>query len=314
MMKTDRYKDHSVRRASFGWGLALCALLAAGCDNGSDGLPGSETDVRDTPLCMQEISLETEEEAEQATTRATVTSWSNGDRIGAVAYTTANEFYKDLTICPYTYGSSWGSTTPLYLGMATTDVYLYYPYQTTDTDPRKIGMKITQFSYDDQSNKTLSWGKVTGRSSTNASTGGSAVVLTHAYSKLYLILKGSTGMAGAKVKSITLTGYASGAYLNLLDGTCTLSGSDSFIYEKEITLNTSGQQYLNVLIPPASGLESVTPKLQVDVEGVILTCNMPKITEANKWYSVTATINSREIEVEEVTFEPWTTRKEEVEI
>lgn len=312
-MKTYRDIKHSVSRTTLGLGLAVCTLLASGCDNGSDPLlPGDATDLHDTPLYLQEISLEAAGEEEPPVTRTAVNSWNNNtDIIGAVSYNPTNG-YNDLTIHPYTYNSGWKSTDPVYLGVKTSDIYLYYPYnKDTDTDPRKIGMKIYPFS-DPSSDKTLAWAKVSGKSSTDATIG---AALAHAYSKLYLTITSKTGeMTGATVKSMTLAGYASTANLNLINGTCTSNGTNSFVYESAQTLNIATPVYLSVLIPPASDLaDKKTPTLQVNVDDVILTCNLPKIIEPNQWYSVIVNITPRKIAVDQVQVRDWVKSSLEVE-
>lgn len=316
IMKKYRNKSHYVRRTTLGLGFAVFALLAAGCGNGSDPLSENETDLHDTPLCLQEISLETAAEEEQPETRASVNTWTSGtDKIGVVSYHPAKG-YSDLTIHPYTYqASGWTAADPVYLGANPSIISLYYPYTADDTNPRKIGMKMQSYTTPTESEKSLSMIQIESISRTNAILG--QQTLTHVYSRLKFHLSCDAGMIGATVRSITLKGYATTAYLDLINKECKSAGTDNFFYESPLTLsaNSANTAYLSVLVPPATDLSESTPKLQIDVDGVILTCDLPKApVTGNESHKITVKISARQVEVKQVTFEPWAQKTENADI
>lgn len=305
-------------------GLALCALLAAGCDNGADSLPGDATDLRGTPLLLQKVSIEAEEE--EPATRAAVTAWTNTDQVGLVSYYPTYGYTDDRSIYPYTYtDASWTTKKPLLLNRHNTNVYVYYPYSASDTDPRKIAMPMYAAASDAEADKSLARGVATDRSSNYEDQRTiKSVELTHAYCKTEIWLttySGISSLAGATVRSITLEGYPTSATLDIIKNECTVNTMGSFVCTKEEKIpasNSSDVLYSTILIPPVKNPGREKQRLLIDVDGVITTCHIdPDGYEgaegANKYHRLTISFSARSIAVASVQARDWVKSSLEVE-
>ncbi|MDO4930668.1 MAG: fimbrillin family protein [Bacteroidales bacterium] len=224
----------------------------------------------------------------QKTSRATGTTWAEGDRVGiymkatgntVAAATAANKLY--ITDSKGNMTASSTSEAIAYPESGNVDFVAYYPYSASVADG------IVDVDVTDQSTQE-SIDLLYSNNATNISSSTSTVNLgfSHQLSNIILSITADATIASTSGLTVTLTGTDADATFNLNDGALTLSGSTSNV---ALNVNANGTAAEAIVVPQTVS----DAKLQFTLNGTTIEAALPLTSlAAGTRYTIPVTLSN----------------------
>ena len=263
--------------------LAAVAALMFSCSEN----PTPEPEPTPTPTPTPEkwaINIST------SITRATDTSFENGDKVGIYVVNQPNTLKatgNHADNIGFTYSGSWSAATTIYWKDETTkaDFYCYYPYaEGVSTTAHTFTTKANQSQLADYKASEFLWGKTAGVAPTKEAVN---ITTNHTFSNALIILKPGDGFSeatlAAATKSVKICGIKTSATINLSTGVATASGNAT-----EVTPYLENEQYRALIVPQTTAEGAL---IVVTVNGVDYTLSRAMTFKANKQHKFTVTLN-----------------------
>ena len=261
--------------------LAAVAALMFSCSEN----PTPEPEPTPTPTPTPEkwaINIST------SITRATDTSFENGDKVGIYVVNQPNALKatgNHADNIGFAYSGSWSAATPIYWKDETTkaDFYCYYPYASSisNIEAYPFAIKADQSSVANYKASDFLWGKTTGVAPTKDAVG---ITVKHAMSNVIVKLVAGNGytvedMASA---SVAICGLKTNSTINLATGAITPTGD-----AQEIT-PTVESDYRRALVIPQS--VSNADLIKVTIGDKVYTLNQSVELKSGKQHTCTLTV------------------------
>lgn len=221
-------------------------------------------------------------------TRATDTSFENGDKVGIYVVNNPNTLAASGNHADnigFTYSGNWSPTTPIYWKDETTkaDFYCYYPYVSSisNVEAYPFAVNTDQSSIENYKASDFLWGKTTGVAPTTDAVG---ITVKHAMSNVIIKLVAGNGytaddMASAKV---TICNLKTNSTINLASGVVTATG--------DVTEMTPMEEsdYHRALVVPQS--ISNADLIKVTIGDKVYTLNQSVEFKSGKQHTCTLTV------------------------
>ena len=203
--------------------LAAVAALMFSCSEN----PTPEPEPAPTPTPTPEkwaINIST------SITRATDTSFENGDKVGIYVVNQPNALKTSGNHADnigFTYSGSWSAATPIYWKDETTkaDFYCYYPYASSisNVEAYSFAVKTDQSSVANYKASDFLWGKTTGVAPTKDAVG---ITVKQAMSNVIVKLIAGNGYTAEDIASasVAICGLKTNSTINLASGVVTATG------------------------------------------------------------------------------------------
>jgi hypothetical protein len=261
--------------------LAAVAALMFSCSEN----PTPEPEPTPTPPPTQEkwaINIST------SITRATDTSFENGDKVGIYVVNQPNALKTSgnhVDNIGFTYSGSWSAATPIYWKDETTkaDFYCYYPYASSisNVETYSFAVKTDQSSVANYKASDFLWGKTAGVAPTKDAVG---ITVKHAMSNVIVKLIAGNGYTAEDMASATVAicGLKTNSTINLASGVVTATGDVA-----EITPMVEND-YRRALVVPQS--ISNADLIKVTIGDKVYTLNQSIEFKSGKQHTCTLTV------------------------
>ena len=261
--------------------LAAVAALMFSCSES----PAPEPEPTPTPPPTQEkwaINIST------SITRATDTSFENGDKVGIYVVNQPNTLKvtgNHADNIGFTYSGSWSAATTIYWKDETTkaDFYCYYPYASSisNVEAYPFAVKADQSSVANYKASDFLWGKTTGVAPTKDAVG---ITVKHAMSNVIVKLVAGNGYTAEDMASATVAicGLKTNSTINLASGVVTATGDVA-----EITPMVEND-YRRALVVPQS--VSNADLIKVTIGDKVYTLNQSIEFKSGKQHTCTLTV------------------------
>lgn len=261
--------------------LAAVAALMFSCSEN----PSPEPEPTPTPPPTPEkwaINIST------SITRATDTSFENGDKVGIYVVNQPNTLKttgNHADNIGFTYSGSWSAPTTIYWKDETTkaDFYCYYPYSSSisNIEAYPFAVKADQSSVANYKASDFLWGKTTGVAPTKDAVG---ITVKHAMSNVIVELVAGNGYTAEDMASasVAICGLKTNSTINLATGTITPTGD-----AQEITPMVEND-YRRALVVPQS--VSNADLIKVTIGDKVYTLNQSIEFKSGKQHTCTLTV------------------------
>lgn len=261
--------------------LAAVAALMFSCSEN----PTPEPEPTPTPPPTQEkwaINIST------SITRATDTSFENGDKVGIYVVNQPNTLKASGNHADnigFTYSGSWSAATTIYWKDETTkaDFYCYYPYASSisSVEAYPFAVKADQSSVANYKASDFLWGKATGVVPTKDAVG---ITVKHAMSNVIVKLIAGNGYTAEDMASasVAICGLKTNSTINLATGVITPTGD-----AQEITPMVESD-YRRALVIPQS--VSNADLIKVTIGDKVYTLNQSVEFKSGKQHTCTLTV------------------------
>ena len=261
--------------------LAAVAALMFSCSEN----PTPEPEPTPTPTPTPEkwaINIST------SITRATDTSFENGDKVGIYVVNQPNTLKatgNHADNIGFTYSGSWSASTTIYWKDETTkaDFYCYYPYASSisSVEAYPFDVKADQSSVANYKASDFLWGKTTGVAPTKDAVG---ITVKHAMSNVIVKLIAGNGYTAEDMASasVAICGLKTNSTINLATGTITPTGD-----AQEITPMVEND-YRRALVVPQS--VSNADLIKVTIGDKVYTLNQSIEFKSGKQHTCTLTV------------------------
>ncbi len=261
--------------------LAAVAALMFSCSES----PAPEPEPTPTPPPTQEkwaINIST------SITRATDTSFENGDKVGIYVVNQPNTLKatgNHADNIGFTYSGSWSAATTIYWKDETTkaDFYCYYPYASniSNVEAYPFAVKADQSSVANYKASDFLWGKTTGVAPTKDAVG---ITVKHAMSNVIVKLVAGNGYTAEDMASasVAICGLKTNSTINLATGVITPTGD-----AQEITPMVEND-YRRALVVPQS--VSNADLIKVTIGDKVYTLNQSIEFKSGKQHTCTLTV------------------------
>ena len=261
--------------------LAAVAALMFSCSEN----PTPEPEPTPTPPPTQEkwaINIST------SITRATDTSFENGDKVGIYVVNQPNTLKatgNHADNIGFTYSGSWSAATTIYWKDETTkaDFYCYYPYASSisNVEAYPFAVKADQSSVANYKASDFLWGKTTGVAPTKDAVG---ITVKHAMSTVIVELVAGNGYTAEDMASATVAicGLKTNSTINLASGVVTATGDVAEITPMVET------DYRRALVVPQS--VSNADLIKVTIGDKVYTLNQSIEFKSGKQHTCTLTV------------------------
>ena len=261
--------------------LAAVAALMFSCSEN----PTPEPEPTPTPPPTQEkwaINISA------SITRATDTSFENGDKVGIYVVNQPNALKTSgnhVDNIGFTYLGSWSAATPIYWKDETTkaDFYCYYPYSSSisNVEAYSFAVKTDQSSVANYKASDFLWGKTTGVAPTKDAVG---ITVKHAMSNVIVELVAGNGYTAEDMASasVAICGLKTNSTINLATGAITPTGD-----AQEITPMVESD-YRSALVVPQS--VSNADLIKVTIGDKVYTLNQSIEFKSGKQHTCTLTV------------------------
>ena len=261
--------------------LAAVAALMFSCSEN----PTPEPEPTPTPTPTPEkwaINIST------SITRATDTSFENGDKVGIYVVNQPNTLKatgNHADNIGFTYSGSWSAVTTIYWKDETTkaDFYCYYPYASniSNVEAYPFAVKADQSSVANYKASDFLWGKTTDVAPTKDAVG---ITVKHAMSNVIVKLIAGNGYTAEDIASATVAicGLKTNSTINLATGVVTATGDVA-----EITPMVEND-YRRALVVPQS--VSNADLIKVTIGDKVYTLNQSIEFKSGKQHTCTLTV------------------------
>ena len=261
--------------------LAAVAAFMFSCSEN----PTPEPEPTPTPPPTQEkwaINIST------SITRATDTSFENGDKVGIYVVNQPNALKTSgnhVDNIGFTYSGSWSAATTIYWKDETTkaDFYCYYPYASSisNIEAYPFAVKADQSSVANYKASDFLWGKTTGVAPTKDAVG---ITVKHAMSNVIVKLVAGNGYTAEDMASasVAICGLKTNSTINLASGVVTATGDVA-----EITPMVEND-YRRALVVPQSISNADLIKVTIGDKGYTL--NQSIEFKSGKQHTCTLTV------------------------
>ena len=261
--------------------LAAVAALMFSCSEN----PSPEPEPTPTPPPTPEkwaINIST------SITRATDTSFENGDKVGIYVVNQPNTLKatgNHADNIGFTYSGSWSAPTTIYWKDETTkaDFYCYYPYSSSisNIEAYPFAVKADQSSVANYKASDFLWGKTTGVAPTKDAVG---ITVKHAMSNVIVELVAGNGYTAEDMASasVAICGLKTNSTINLASGVVTATGDVA-----EITPMVEND-YRRALVVPQS--VSNADLIKVTIGDKVYTLNQSIEFKSGKQHTCTLTV------------------------
>ena len=261
--------------------LAAVAALMFSCSEN----PSPEPEPTPTPPPTPEkwaINIST------SITRATDTSFENGDKVGIYVVNQPNTLKatgNHADNIGFTYSGSWSAATTIYWKDETTkaDFYCYYPYASSisNVEAYPFAVKADQSSVANYKASDFLWGKTTDVAPTKDAVG---ITVKHAMSNVIVELVAGNGYTAEDMASasVAICGLKTNSTINLASGVVTATGDVA-----EITPMVEND-YRRALVVPQS--VSNADLIKVTIGDKVYTLNQSIEFKSGKQHTCTLTV------------------------
>ena len=261
--------------------LAAVAALMFSCSEN----PTPEPEPTPTPTPTPEkwaINIST------SITRATDTSFENGDKVGIYVVNQPNTLKatgNHADNIGFAYSGKWTASTPIYWKDETTkaDFYCYYPYASniSNVEAYPFAVKADQSSVANYKASDFLWGKTTGVAPTKDAVG---ITVKHAMSNVIVKLVAGNGYTAEDMASasVAICGLKTNSTINLASGVVTATGDVA-----EITPMVEND-YRRALVVPQS--ISNADLIKVTIGDKVYTLNQSIEFKSGKQHTCTLTV------------------------
>ena len=221
-------------------------------------------------------------------TRATDTSFENGDKVGIYVVNQPNTLKatgNHADNIGFTYSGSWSAATTIYWKDETTkaDFYCYYPYASniSNVEAYPFAVKADQSSVANYKASDFLWGKTTGVAPTKDAVG---ITVKHAMSNVIVKLVAGNGYTAEDMASasVAICGLKTNSTINLASGVVTATGDVA-----EITPMVEND-YRRALVVPQS--VSNADLIKVTIGDKVYTLNQSIEFKSGKQHTCTLTV------------------------
>ena len=261
--------------------LAAVAALMFSCSEN----PTLEPEPTPTPPPTQEkwaINIST------SITRATDTSFENGDKVGIYVVNQPNTLKatgNHADNIGFTYSGSWSAVTTIYWKDETTkaDFYCYYPYASSisNVEAYSFAVKTDQSSVANYKASDFLWGKTTGVAPTKDAVG---ITVKQAMSNVIVKLIAGNGYTAEDIASasVAICGLKTNSTINLASGVVTATGDVA-----EITPMVESDYHRALVIPQSV---SNADLIKVTIGDKVYTLNQSVEFKSGKQHTCTLTV------------------------
>ena len=221
-------------------------------------------------------------------TRATDTSFENGDKVGIYVVNQPNTLKatgNHADNIGFTYSGSWSAATTIYWKDETTkaDFYCYYPYASniSNVEAYPFAVKADQSSVANYKASDFLWGNTTGVAPTKDAVG---ITVKHTMSNVIVKLIAGNGYTSEDMTSasVAICGLKTNSTINLATGVITPTGD-----AQEITPIVESD-YRRALVVPQS--ISNTDLIKVTIGDKVYTLNQSIEFKSGKQHTCTLTV------------------------
>ena len=261
--------------------LAAVAALMFSCSEN----PTPEPEPAPTPTPTPEkwaINIST------SITRATDTSFENGDKVGIYVVNQPNALKTSGNHADnigFTYSGSWSAATPIYWKDETTkaDFYCYYPYASSisNVEAYSFAVKTDQSSVANYKASDFLWGKTTGVAPTKDAVG---ITVKQAMSNVIVKLIAGNGYTAEDIASasVAICGLKTNSTINLASGVVTATGDVA-----EITPMVESDYHRALVIPQSV---SNADLIKVTIGDKVYTLNQSVEFKSGKQHTCTLSV------------------------